>query len=116
MRITKFTHSCVRFSSGSGDVDVAALLDVMRPLMLLSVAEGGMVTTGDRRAGRTHWVYARAGRPCWRCGTAVRLSHATGAPYARETWWCPTCQPGPVPAADAPAGPHPRTVPRAASC
>jgi endonuclease VIII len=53
-----------------------------------------MTTTGDTRRGRAHWVYGRAGRPCLRCGTPVRFRPATGRPYARETWWCPHCQPG----------------------
>ncbi len=38
-------------------------------------------------------VYGRAGRPCRRCGTAVRSDRAGDA--ARITYWCPACQPVP---------------------
>jgi endonuclease-8 len=36
-------------------------------------------------------VYGRAGRPCRRCATPIRVAR-TG-PHARSTYWCPTCQP-----------------------
>ena len=45
-------------------------------------------TTGDRRRGRTLWVYGRAGRPCRRCGTAIEAEHIED----RITYWCPRCQ------------------------
>lgn len=44
------------------------------------------------------WVYRRVGRPCRRCGAAVRS--ATTGRFARTVYWCPSCQPpaerGPV--------------------
>lgn len=79
------------------DVDLTALVRLARRMMRHSLDHPGQVTTGDTRRGRTHWVYGRAARPCRRCGTPVAFRDATGAPYARETWWCPTCQPGPFP-------------------
>lgn len=36
-------------------------------------------------------VYGRGGRPCGRCGTAVRTARM-GDPV-RDVWWCPACQP-----------------------
>jgi endonuclease VIII len=36
-------------------------------------------------------VYGRRGRPCRRCGTAVRSGHDTEG--GRVAYWCPTCQP-----------------------
>ncbi|MFF8696072.1 DNA-formamidopyrimidine glycosylase family protein [Streptomyces sp. NPDC015144] len=39
------------------------------------------------------WVYGRAGRPCLRCGTPVRVADQNGRP----TYWCPRCQSGPTP-------------------
>ena len=36
-------------------------------------------------------VYGRRGRPCRRCGTAIRRN--TEGELARVTFWCPTCQP-----------------------
>ncbi len=35
-------------------------------------------------------VYGRHGRPCRRCGTAVRGRRQ--GDHARSTYWCPTCQ------------------------
>ena len=83
------------------DVDLLAAVRLARRMMRHSLEHPGQVTTGDTRRGQTHWVYGRAERPCRRCGTPVGFrdagSASGGAPYARETWWCPSCQPGPYP-------------------
>jgi endonuclease VIII len=68
-------------------------------------------TTGDLRRGRELWVYGRRGLPCRRCGTKIRRDvfvskaeldrRADGRmdqDRARESFWCPRCQPE-VPAA-----------------
>jgi len=81
-----------------GDVDLAATVQLARRMMRHSLEHPGQVTTGDTRRGQTHWVYGRAERPCRRCGTPVAFRDSvTGTSYARETWWCPYCQPGPFP-------------------
>lgn len=46
-------------------------------------------TTGSRRPGMKFYVYERAGKPCRRCGAAIRKAKAAG----RTTFWCPICQP-----------------------
>jgi endonuclease-8 len=80
------------------EVDLRAGVRLARRMMQHSLEHPGQVTTGDTRRGRTHWVYGRAERPCRRCATPVQFRDSvTGQPYARETWWCPSCQPGPVP-------------------
>ena len=80
------------------DVDLRAVVRLARRMMQHSLEHPGQVTTGDTRRGQTHWVYGRAERPCRRCGTPVAFRDSvTGQPYARETWWCPRCQPGPFP-------------------
>ncbi len=79
------------------DVDLRAFVRLARRMMRHSLEHPGQVTTGDTRRGQTHWVYGRAERPCRRCGTPVQFRDSTGAPYERETWWCPVCQPGPYP-------------------
>ncbi|HVM27758.1 MAG TPA: DNA-formamidopyrimidine glycosylase family protein [Mycobacteriales bacterium] len=80
------------------DVDLAAAVRLAQRMMRHSLDHPGQVTTGDTRRGRTHWVYGRADRPCRRCGTPVQFRDAVeGHPYGRETWWCPSCQPGPAP-------------------
>lgn len=52
-------------------------------------------TTGYLQRGRTHWVYERAGEACLRCRTPIRRAEQGAPPYARSTYWCPTCQPAP---------------------
>jgi endonuclease-8 len=50
-------------------------------------------TTGYLERGREHWVYGRAGEPCLRCRTPIRMAHQGMPPRARVTYWCPRCQP-----------------------
>ena len=67
-----------------GEVDderLAAVLELTRELMLEAVETG-------RQPSR---VYRQAGRPCSRCGEAIR-SRARGD-SARVSYWCPRCQP-----------------------
>jgi endonuclease-8 len=46
---------------------------------------------GPRSPGGRLWVYGRAGRPCRRCGTAIR-TQVSGASMPRRVYWCPSCQ------------------------
>lgn len=87
-----------------GEVDLPPLVDLAHRLLQFSVsgattgARTAQVTTGDPRPGHDHWVVGRAGRPCLRCGTPVRVvAEVPGDPEQRRTWWCPVCQPGPAP-------------------
>ena len=36
-----------------------------------------------------HWVFRRAGHPCWLCGTKVAIDRQLSS---RVTYWCPKCQ------------------------
>lgn len=79
-----------------GAVDARALLVLgARALRHSATVPGAMqVTTGNRRKGESHWVAGRAGRPCLRCGTRVRVvAEVANDPERRRTWWCPVCQP-----------------------
>jgi formamidopyrimidine-DNA glycosylase len=89
------------------DVDLRAAVRLAKRMMTYALEHPAQVTTGDTRRGQTHWVYGRAERPCRRCGTPVAFRDAvTGGVWQRETWWCPTCQPGPYPSlADRPTRP-----------
>jgi formamidopyrimidine-DNA glycosylase len=83
-----------------GDVDVAALVDLAAKALRGSATgvTGYQTTTGDTRRGEDHWVAGRAGLPCRRCRTPVRVvAEVGGDPERRRTWWCPRCQPGPAP-------------------
>jgi endonuclease VIII len=77
------------------DLSDDALLRILakaRELMQSSV--DGRIPAAERRAlgrGARSWVYLRSGRPCRRCGTAIRMRRQGSA--GRSTYWCPSCQP-----------------------
>jgi endonuclease VIII len=81
--------------------DLARIVDVAVPLMRANTGaagSSGIVTyRGLRRTTRQAsseenlWVYGRSGKPCRRCGTAIRM--VKRGVDARSTYWCPSCQP-----------------------
>lgn len=78
-------------------VDPDAVVALGRRLLLANAERPEQSTTGDLTPGRQHWVYKRGGQPCRRCGQRViRAVQGTGV-YARHTYYCPRCQPGPHP-------------------
>ncbi|GAB2460483.1 Fpg/Nei family DNA glycosylase [Jatrophihabitans fulvus] len=81
-----------------GEVDLPALVALGARALHASAHRPGQmqVTTGVRRRGEQHWVTGRAGRPCLRCGTVVRVVDGVDSPSGRRTWWCPSCQPARV--------------------
>jgi endonuclease-8 len=57
-----------------------------------SIAGGGgygRVTTGRLNPDEQVWVYGRAGKPCFTCGTPISSASET---EGRRTYWCPKCQ------------------------
>ncbi|MER7929847.1 DNA-formamidopyrimidine glycosylase family protein [Streptomyces sp. NPDC096057] len=56
------------------------------------------------------FVYARAPRPCLRCGTPIRTADQGDGSRERPTYWCPTCQVGPAPGPGARRGTEHRTT------
>jgi endonuclease-8 len=77
--------------------DLAALVALTKRLMEANRATGRQITTGVDRPGLERWVYGRRGRPCRRCGTAIRRQ---AEPSERVVYWCPNCQPEPGPQID----------------
>jgi endonuclease VIII len=76
-----------------GDIEnLEALVDLGHRLLDASKTRLGHVTTGDTRPGRESWVYGRAGRPCRRCGTAIRKGEQGPPGRERLRFWCPACQ------------------------
>jgi endonuclease-8 len=74
------------------DDALSRILAKARELMQASV--DGRIPSAERRAlgrGGRAWVYLRSGRPCRRCGTAIRMRRQGEA--GRSTYWCPSCQP-----------------------
>lgn len=51
-------------------------------------------STGNRRRGEEHYVHARSGRPCRRCGTTIRVAMIGPAGRERTMFYCPGCQHG----------------------
>jgi len=76
---------------GSVD-DLVALVELGHRLLDANKERFGHVTTGDARQGQANWVYGRAGRPCRRCGTAIRRGEAGPPGQERARFWCPNCQ------------------------
>ncbi|MEW2352721.1 DNA-formamidopyrimidine glycosylase family protein [Spirillospora sp. NPDC029432] len=73
--------------------DLDAVVALARRLLNANKERHGHITTGDRRPGREHWVYGRAGRPCRRCGTRIKRADQPSGAGDRVTFWCPRCQP-----------------------
>lgn len=86
--------------AGLEDAVIECLVTTARKFLRANVTEGlaAMTTyTGFRRAtGRSDpkerlWVYGRAGEPCRKCATPIRIrAHGRDA---RLTYWCERCQP-----------------------
>ena len=78
---------------------ITSVIDTAHRLMMNNRDRASQATTGDER--RAHFVYGRAGRACYRCGTriAVRRVDSTnpdaGATNEQKVTWCPSCQPPP---------------------
>ena len=93
-------------------LDLSALVEKGRRLMLANRGHWEQTTTGSLRHGQDHWVFERSGQPCRRCRTRIRTAEqgrstaVVGRP-GRLTYWCPRCQLGP-----APPRPGPRPSPR----
>jgi len=73
------------------DDELRAALATARRILRENTRGGARVTTGNRGRGQELWVYGRPGRPCRRCGTAIRMDRQ--GELARLTYWCPRCQP-----------------------
>ncbi len=71
-----------RATGAVADEQVLAAVAFAREEMTRSVREGAHV--------RPHAVYRRQGRPCPRCGTAIRVRGQWE--NNRVTFWCPGCQ------------------------
>lgn len=77
----------------AGVADLPALVGTAQRLLHANREHPEQSTTGSLRRGDERWVYSRGGQPCRRCGSAVATAEQGAAPYARITFWCPTCQP-----------------------
>lgn len=76
---------------GALDDDVLGRLLATAQGLLHANRRTPLRTTTGRQGGGRYWVYGRAGRPCRRCGTAIRSRIVGELP--RRAYWCPACQP-----------------------
>jgi endonuclease-8 len=74
-------------------VDLGSMMRTSYRLLRMNRDHPEQSTTGITVRGRQHWVYLRAGQPCQRCGTTIRVAEQGEPPRQRTTYWCPTCQP-----------------------
>ncbi len=83
------------------DATLVALLRTARALLTANLRGGQRVTMPDalgappgaaswRGQDGGRWVYGRPGRPCRRCGSAIRATSIGSPP--RRLYWCPGCQ------------------------
>ncbi|MDQ4093659.1 MAG: DNA glycosylase, partial [Actinomycetota bacterium] len=76
------------------EVDPDVVVALARRLLLANADRPEQCTTGEWARGKQHWVYERSGKPCRRCsGPVVRAVQGNDF-YARNTYYCPRCQPG----------------------
>ena len=75
-----------------------AIWNDAKPLLKAGMVDRRIVTTRPKDRPHkglkpplreeVHYVYRRAGKPCWVCGTAVKKMDLAG----RTLYWCPVCQ------------------------
>jgi endonuclease-8 len=79
------------------EIDPDAVVALARRLLLTNADRPERSTTGELAHGRQYWVYERGGKPCRRCGERVIRAVQGIDVYAKNTYYCPSCQPGPHP-------------------
>jgi endonuclease-8 len=79
---------------------LAALVERISRLLDVSRLHAVQSSTGSRRRGEEHFVHARSGRPCRRCGSTVRVAMIGPPTRERTMFYCPTCQGGFAPTDD----------------
>lgn len=72
--------------------DLRALVELGQRLLEANKTRIEQVTTGGARPGRQFWAYGRGGRPCRRCGTAIKRGEQGPPGRERLRFWCPACQ------------------------
>lgn len=72
------------------DSEIDRIVARARALMSANLTGRPRATRPGLSPERT-WVYRRRGRPCFRCGTPIRMLRQ--GLDGRSTYWCPACQP-----------------------
>jgi endonuclease VIII len=75
--------------------DLPRLVDLSHRILFANRDRAGQASTGSLHRGQSNYVYARKNQPCRRCGTRILKADQGDPLTARETYWCPHCQPAP---------------------
>jgi endonuclease VIII len=95
-----------------GDAQRWQLIETASRFLRANLDHAGRITTTSTSGGLA--VYGRRGKPCIRCGTAIRTGRF--GEHARITYWCPVCQQradghlDPEPRREDDSGPHRRAT------
>lgn len=78
--------------------DPARLVDLARRFLHVNKDRSRRITTGGSMGRRADlWVYGRAGKPCWRCGTRISREYLADPErpelQERSIYICSSCQP-----------------------
>ncbi|HET6501835.1 MAG TPA: DNA-formamidopyrimidine glycosylase family protein [Amycolatopsis sp.] len=79
------------------EIDTARAVALARKLLVANAWRPARSTTGELARGRRTWVYERTRQGCFRCGGRVLVREQGQGVERRPAWFCPRCQPGPVP-------------------
>lgn len=91
-----FLHGSTPWTPVAEVPDLPRLVETGRRLLDRNKDRWLQSTTGEVHRDRLHFAYERGGRPCRRCGTAIRSATQGSAPQERLAYWCPRCQSGPA--------------------
>lgn len=80
--------------------ELTALVERVHALMVRGHDLAVQSSTGERRADPRGFVHARAGHPCRRCGTTIRVAALAVGAQERVFFSCPGCQGGLAPTDD----------------
>lgn len=73
--------------------DPLRMVRLARSMLDQNRHQAQICTTGDKRRGRSLWVYGRSGERCLRCGTTIVHDQLGQPGRERIAYWCPSCQP-----------------------
>jgi len=80
-------------SAAGAVTDPLRMVQLAQQLLMHNRQHPQICTTGDKRRGRSLWVYGRGTERCRRCGTPIERGELGDPGLERVAYWCPSCQP-----------------------
>ena len=90
-----YLHGVTPWTRVADVPDLERLIARTTGLMSANKERAAQASTGNLR--EQHYVYARSGRECRRCGARIRFGRQRSGAFDRDAYWCPQCQAGPGP-------------------